>query len=204
MKAQLDTSTEGTKPSVKKEQRNSSNKDRGKVKGNVGSDKIKPPKVTVPREPVKKLFRLVIRKLPARDFLEADVQQCLDRVCGSAGIGLSRDAFTVEHYVAGKIRLATHFCRLYSIFHSMYVSVNCAYFFVISRKRGQVTSTAFVAVNDEVQYWRFLAHCPLKIPFIEGTAVPLPLCLLPYAYTIVSQYSWQLLGPINGSTQLHQ
>lgn len=108
MKAQVELTTEGARPSLKKEQKNSANKDRSKSKINGGSDKVKPPKPTVQREPVKKLFRIVIRKLPARDFSEADVQQCLDRVCCSAGIGLNREAFTLEHYVAGKIRYFSH------------------------------------------------------------------------------------------------
>jgi len=109
--------------------------------GGSASDKSKSSKPTpAPREAPKKMFRLVVRKLPFKDFGEEEFVKSLDSVCGAVDTGLVRAAFTLEHFHAGKI----------------------------SRKRGEVYSSGFVAVNDEAQYWKFLAVCPLKVPFLEG------------------------------------
>lgn len=112
-------------------------------KGSGGaSDKVKSAKpAPVPREAPKKMFRFIARKLPFKDFGEEEFVKCLDNVCGALDTGLVRAAFTLEHFHAGKI----------------------------SRKRGEVYSSGFVTVNDESQYWKFLAICPLKVPFLEGT-----------------------------------
>ena len=115
-------------------------KDR-KGSGGAPADKGKSSKpAPAPREAPKKMFRLVVRKLPFKDFGEEEFVKCLDNVCGAADVGLVRAAFALEHFHAGKI----------------------------SRKRGEVYSSGFVTVNDEAQYWKFLAVCPLKVPFLEG------------------------------------
>jgi len=69
-----------------------------------GSDKPKPSKPSAPREAPKKLFRIVIRKLPFKDFNEDEFVKCLDRVCAVTELGLVRDSFILEHFSAGKIR----------------------------------------------------------------------------------------------------
>lgn len=103
MKSQTEHVADGAKGIKRGEFKSSVSKDRSKPKGKV-AEKVKPEKPSAPREPPKKIHRIVIRKLPAREFSEADVQQCLDRVCSTGDIGLIRDAFTLEHFVAGKIR----------------------------------------------------------------------------------------------------
>jgi hypothetical protein len=90
------------------------------------------------RDPVKKMFRVVVRKLPVRDFGIDDLNLCLDKVCNE--INLNRDTFVVEHFSGGKI----------------------------SRKRGPVFGAGFITVGDEAQYTTFLQNCPSKCPFIAG------------------------------------
>jgi hypothetical protein len=90
------------------------------------------------REPIKKMFRIVVRKLPVRDFGIDDLNSCLDKVCNE--IKLNRDSFVVEHFSGGKI----------------------------SRKRGPVFGAGFITIGDESQYTTFLQNCPSKCPFIAG------------------------------------
>lgn len=73
-------------------------------KHNSASDKPKPSKPSAPREAPKKLFRIVVRKLPFKDFNEDEFVKCLDRVCAVAELGLTRDSFSLEHFSVGKIR----------------------------------------------------------------------------------------------------
>jgi hypothetical protein len=72
----------------------------------------KPAKPSAPREPPKKLYRIVIRKLPPKDFTEADFLTCLDRVCSQTEHTLQRSAFVFEHFIPGKIRYASHLRQL--------------------------------------------------------------------------------------------
>jgi hypothetical protein len=67
----------------------------------------KPAKPSAPREPPKKLYRIVVRKLPPKDFSEADFLANLDRVCSQTEHALQRSTFVFEHFVPGKIRCAT-------------------------------------------------------------------------------------------------
>jgi hypothetical protein len=66
--------------------------------------KANAPKSSGARELPKKLFRIAIRKLPARDFTDTSFACAVDRVCSDSGSGLQRECFQVEHFIPGKIR----------------------------------------------------------------------------------------------------
>jgi hypothetical protein len=85
-------------------------KGEAKPKQNQKEVKPKPSKQTkpaAPREPPKKLYRIVIRKLPPKDYTETDFLASLDRICSQTEHALQRSAFVFEHFVPGKIRCAT-------------------------------------------------------------------------------------------------
>lgn len=76
-----------------------------------GKEKSRPPKVEklklskppkLPKEAPKKAFKIVVRKLPVRDFtaenFETKVHQILE------ALGLENDAIEVEHFMQGKLR----------------------------------------------------------------------------------------------------
>jgi hypothetical protein len=72
--------------------------------GKDGKPKASVIKSSGAREPPKKLFRIAIRKLPARDFTDTGFASAVDRVCSDSASGLQRDCFQVEHFIPGKIR----------------------------------------------------------------------------------------------------
>jgi hypothetical protein len=86
-------------------------KGEAKAKQAVKDVKPKPSKQakpSAPREPLKKLYRIVVRKLPPKDFTEADFLAGLDRVCSQTEHALQRSAFVFEHFISGKIRCVSH------------------------------------------------------------------------------------------------
>ena len=56
------------------------------------------------RASVNKTTRVVVRKLPYKDFSKDDFEKCIDRLCSVQELGLRRECFYVEHFVTGKIR----------------------------------------------------------------------------------------------------
>ncbi len=75
-------------------------KDKEKSKTTVVGVAPKPTKTT--HEPTKKVFRIVIRKLPVRDFSSTDFATCVDKVCKD--LKLTREVFVIEHFIEGKLR----------------------------------------------------------------------------------------------------
>ena len=53
-------------------------------------------------EPIKKIYKILIRKLPVREFSAEDFATCLDNICIS--LNLPRESFKLEHFTEGKIR----------------------------------------------------------------------------------------------------
>jgi hypothetical protein len=81
--------------------RNAGNTAKGKISAPAGAKNVSS---TGPPQKNKKYLRLVVRKLPIKDFGEVEFLACLDVLCSNSEANLQRDAFVLEHFVQGKSR----------------------------------------------------------------------------------------------------
>ncbi len=130
----------------------SKDKDKQNVKSNE-----KPVKTSKSNEFTKKSFRIVVRKLPVRQFTMEDFVNCVNKVCSE--INVTRESFTIEHFIEGKIRFQ---------YNRLSIDILMWMCFIFSRKRGPVFGAGFINVTDEQQFRTFLELCPSKCSFIEG------------------------------------
>lgn len=56
------------------------------------------------REPQKKYFKIVVRKLPVNKYTETDFQSDIIKLCGK--LGVESTSIRYEHFMRGKIRYA--------------------------------------------------------------------------------------------------
>lgn len=54
------------------------------------------------RDPPKKTFKIVIRKLPLREYTFEHFEKCVTSFCER--IGLGADSYQIEHFIQGKLR----------------------------------------------------------------------------------------------------
>ena len=83
-------------------------KSRNKYKGR--SDKSKSDKAAsgkavkpkVVRPPMKKTYKVVIRKLPYENYSEDQFKECIAKLC--VNLGIDGESVVAEHFVQGKLR----------------------------------------------------------------------------------------------------
>ena len=130
------------------------------------SSRSKVEKPKTPRDPPKKTHKIVIRKLPIRDFTQENFAECVAKFC--LKLGLDQESMQVEHFMQGKLR--------YKI-GSVKPPLDClilpffAVFVFKSRKHGPVPSAGFVCVKDEETLKAVVTISLDVVPFLDGDTI---------------------------------
>ena len=169
--------------------RSGKEKESGKSKASV--------KTKVAAEVVKKPFKVIVRKLPVRDFNVDDFGESIKRVLLQLGYGTSlsgdesakdvdKELIRIEHFIEGKLRYEPlkrvfmlnaegslnfdfdYETQLYSLSGQFNFTLVPHEIRYLSRKRGPVSGAGFLCIKDEEVLHKFLSHCPSQLPFLKG------------------------------------